>query len=102
MNRTELTILLSVTFLLAVGLGWTMRWIFSRINRAGLGVSGGETNDMAARLHAAEEASAAAQAEAAAQVKDMQNKLRETEAELAAAMEGLWEARRQAEAARGE
>lgn len=101
MNRTELTILLSVTFLLAVGLGWTMRWVFSRINRAGLGMSGGENNDMAARLHAAEEASANAAAEAATQVRDMQNKLRETEAELAAAMDGLREARRQAQEAQG-
>lgn len=96
MNRTELTILLAVVFVLAVLLGWVLRWMFSRINRAGLEARS-QSNEMAERLHAAEEARDEARRDRDDAIADMQNRLRETEAELRAAMEGLGEARRQSE-----
>lgn len=96
MSRTELTLAMAVTFLAAVLLGWILRWGFSRINRMSLtGV--GITNDLAARLHAAEEAQAEAIRDRDRTAGQYQNRLRETEAELAAAMDGLGAARREVE-----
>lgn len=101
MNRTELTVLVAGTFLVAIALGWTLRWLFTRINRTALNGSEG-SNDLAARLYAAEEAQASAIAESDARVREMQNKLVQTEAELEAAMDGLGDARRDADALRNE
>lgn len=95
MNRTELTVLVASTFMIAILIGWVLRWLFSRINRSGLG--GGHSNDLAARLHASEEARDKAYSERDATVKDVQNRLAQTEAELSAAMEGLGNARREAD-----
>lgn len=94
MNRTELTFLVAATFMIAILIGWTLRWIFTRINQSGLNNIG--SNDLAARLHTAEEERDAAFADKEAVVREVQNKLVQTEAELAAAMEGLGDARREA------
>ena len=96
MSRTELTLALTITFLAAVLLGWFLRWGFSRINRMSL-TGAGITNDLAARLHAAEEAQAEAIRDRDRTAGQYQNRLRETEAELAAAMDGLGAARREVE-----
>lgn len=98
MNRTELTVLVASTFMIAILIGWLLRWLFTRINRSGL--SSGHSNDLAARLHAAEEARDKAYADRDATVKDVQNRLAQTEAELAAAMDGLGGARREADSLR--
>lgn len=94
MNRTELTIVIAVTILAAMAVGWLLHWGFTRINRASL--DSRDDNDMAARLHDAETARDAAYAEAEAAVLDMQKRLTQTEAELEAAMDGLGIARREA------
>ncbi len=94
MNRTELTVLIAAVILAAIAFGWALHWGFVRIRRASLG-SGGN-NEMAERLHAAENARDTAFAEADAKVEEMRNKLTQTEAELAAAMDGLSNARREA------
>lgn len=94
MNRTELTLIIAGTILLSVLIGWALHWGFHRIKGTSLG-SGGD-NEMAARLHAAEEARDAAYTEANAAVEDMRRKLAQTEAELEAAMDGLSNARREA------
>ena len=97
MNRTELTIIIAGAFTLAVLLGWILRWLYSRLGRAGLEASGGTSNDLAARLHAAEEARDAAFKDRDDGLADMKRRLVQTEAELSAAMEGLGDARRVAE-----
>ncbi len=99
MNRTELTVLVSATFMIAILIGWILRWLYTRIGQAGLATGAG-SNDLAARLHAAEEARDAAVADRDETIADMKRRLVQTEAELAAAMDGLGAARREADAAR--
>ena len=101
MNRTELTLAVAGAFLLAVLIGWTLRWIFSRLNQSSATVAAG-SNELAARLHTAEEARDAAFRERDDMVKELRNKLDQTEAELEAAMDGLGHARREAEALRAQ
>ena len=101
MSRTELTLALAAVFLAAVVLGWFLRWGFGKVNRISL-TGGNVSNDLAARLHAAEEAQAEAIRERDRTAGEYQNRLRETEAELAAAMDGLGAARREAEALRAQ
>jgi len=101
MNRTELTVIVAATFMVAILIGWILRWLYSRIGQAGLSTSGG-SNDLAARLHAAEEARDAAYLDRDQTVGDMKKRLVQTEAELKAAMEGLGDARRDADAIRRE
>ena len=101
MGRTELTLIVAGAFLGAVLLGWLLNWGFTRIRHASQ-TSADVTNDMASRLHAAEEARDAAFGERDEAVSDMKNRLRETEAELAAAMDGLGNARREADNLRAE
>lgn len=97
MNRTELTLLITGVILAAIALGWGLHWGYVRIRRASLG---GGDNEMAARLHDAEVARDSAYREADAAIQEMRNKLSQTEAELAAAMDGLSNARREAIEAR--
>lgn len=93
MNRTELTVLITIVILLSIAIGWTLHWGYVRVKRASLG-SGGD-NEMASRLHAAETERDSAISEAEALVNEMRNKLAQTEAELEATMEGLSIARRE-------
>jgi chromosome segregation ATPase len=95
MNRTELTLLIAGSILLAVLIGWTLRWFFVRLTNAGSHPAG--SNELAARLHDAEEARDAAFAERDSAISELRNKLGQTEAELRAAMDGLGDARREAE-----
>jgi len=99
MNRTELTALVAATFIFAILIGWTLRWMYTRIGQAGLATSG-RSNDLASRLHAAEEARDEAFRDRDDTIGEMKRKLVQTEAELAAAMEGLGDARRDAQAMR--
>lgn len=99
MNRTELTLAIAGTFLVAVLIGWTLRWIFSRLNQSSATITAG-SNELAARLHTAEEARDAAFRERDETVRELKNKLDQTEAELTAAMDGLGQARREAAALR--
>lgn len=101
MNRTELTVLVAATFMVAILIGWALRWLYGRMGQAGLQTTGG-SNDLAARLHAAEEARDAAYKDRDQTIGEMKKKLVQTEAELQAAMEGLGDARRDAEAMRRE
>ena len=101
MNRTELTVLVAATFMVAILIGWILRWLYGRIGQAGLETSGG-SNELASRLHAAEEARDAAYQDRDQTVGDMKKRLVQTEAELKAAMDGLGDARREADAIRRE
>jgi len=99
MNRTELTVLVAATFMVAILIGWILRWLYGRIGQAGLS-TGSASNELASRLHAAEEARDAAFKERDETLGEMKRKLVQTEAELSAAMDGLGTARRDADALR--
>lgn len=100
MNRTELTLLITGTLLLAMTLGWAMRWVYQRMTSAG---SDPQTStELAENLHLAEQDRDAAFAERDRAIGEMRNRLDQTEAELRAAMDGLGNARREAEELRSE
>ena len=96
MNGTEFTIATAIILFVAFILGWFAGWLvnrFTRVTRAEIG----ELDRMAQALHEAEETRDEAiewlrQREAA-----MNTELSQTEAELRAAMDGLRDARREAE-----
>lgn len=96
MNRTELIVATAVVLFLAFILGWFAHWVVHRFVRVGQG----EMNDldvMAQQLHEAEEQRDQAVAYFQQREADMSNQMNQTEAELNAAMDGLREARREAE-----
>lgn len=95
MNRIEITALLAGSLVAAFVLGWALRWVFSRLNRSSL--QGGPPEEMAALLHAAEEARDTAETRMAQRETELLNQLKQTKAELSAAMEGLGDARRNAQ-----
>lgn len=80
--------------------GWFTHWLISRITR----VTRSDMDDldkMAQELHQAEEAHDEATAFFRQREAELTNKLRETEAELEAAMDGLRTSRAEAEELRG-
>ena len=96
MNSTEFTIATAIILFVAFCLGWFSGWLVHRFTRV-TGAEIGELDRMAQALHEAEETRDQAigyleQREAA-----MSNELSQTEAELRAAMDGLRDARREAE-----
>ena len=94
MNRTELVIIISVAFFLTFLAGWVLRWAYGRLNAVN-SVNVPEIDDLANRLHEAEEARDQAMTYIQQREWELTNQLTQTEAELKAAMEGLGEARRQ-------
>ena len=101
MNETELTMVVAAALLLAILIGWTLRWFFARLNRAANDTSIG-SNELAARLHTAEEARDAAVREREDAVRELKNRLDQAEAELQATMDGLRFARQETETLRDE
>jgi len=95
MNRIEITAILTAAVVASFVLGWALRWVFARLNRSSL--QGGPPEEMAALLHAAEEARDNAEARMSQRETELLNQLKQTKAELAAAMEGLGDARRNAQ-----
>ena len=94
MNRTELVIAIAVVLFLAFMAGWVLRWLFGRMNSVN-SVNVSEIDDLANRLHEAEEARDQALTYLQQREWELTNQLSQTEAELQAAMEGLGEARRE-------
>lgn len=94
MNRTELVIIISVAFFLTFLAGWVLRWAYGRLNAVN-SINVTEIDDLANRLHEAEEARDQAMTYIQQREWELTNQLTQTEAELKAAMEGLGEARRQ-------
>lgn len=88
MSRTELILVMSTTLFAAFVLGWLLRWAFGRLNQVN-SVDVTEIDDLASRLHDAEEA-----------LDKTRNTLVQKEHELVAAMDGIGHARREAEALR--
>lgn len=100
MNRTEFIIATAVILFVAFSLGWFASWLvnrFTRVTKAGIG----ELDQMAQALHEAEETRDQAITYLQQREAEITNQLSQTEAELRAAMDGLREARREAEELRG-
>ncbi|SFR58914.1 hypothetical protein SAMN04488005_3069 [Yoonia tamlensis] len=100
MNRSEFIIATAVILFVAFCLGWFASWLVNRFTR----VTKSEIDDldkMAQSLHEAEETRDQAITYLQQREAEMTNQLSQTEAELRAAMDGLREARREAEELRG-
>ena len=96
MNRTELIVATSVVLFVAFLLGWFASWLVHRLTR----VTQADMNDldrMAQALHEAEESRDQAIAYLQQRESELTNKLAQSEAELRAAMEGLRDARHEAQ-----
>ncbi|SFJ82688.1 hypothetical protein [Celeribacter neptunius] len=96
MNRIELIIATAIVLFIAFLVGWFAHWLIHRFVR----VAQGEMTDldtMAQQLHEAEEQREQAIAYYQQREAELTNQGNQTEAELRAAMEGLREARQEAE-----
>lgn len=96
MNRTEFIFVTAIILLAAFALGWFSYWLLHRFTR----VAGGDVAEMdhlAQSLHEAEEARDQALIYLEQREAELLNQISQTEAELRAAMEGLRDARHEAE-----
>ncbi len=96
MNRTEFIIATAVILFVAYMLGWFSNWLvgrFSRVTKAEIG----ELDKMAQSLHEAEETRDHAITYMQQREAELSNQISQTEAELRAAMDGLRDARQEAE-----
>lgn len=96
MNRTEFIIVTAVILFVAFSLGWFANWLihrFTRVTKADIG----ELDRMAQALHEAEETRDEAIIYLQQREAELINQLSQTEAELRAAMDGLREARFEAD-----
>ena len=96
MNRTEFIIVTAIILLLAFALGWFSYWLLHRFTR----VAGGdmaEMDSLAQSLQEAEELRDQALSYVEQREAELMNQISQTEAELRAAMEGLRDARHEAE-----
>lgn len=96
MNRTEFIIVTAIILFLAFALGWFAHWIIHRFAKVS-GNEMGELDSMAQSLHDAEETRDQAINYLQNREAEMSNQLHQTEAELRAAMDGLRDARQEAE-----
>ena len=96
MNRMEFIIATAIILLLAFAAGWFTYWLLHRFTR----VAGGDMAEMdrlAQSLHEAEEMRDQAIVYLESREGEVMNQIAQTEAELRAAMEGLRDARHEAE-----
>ena len=96
MNRTEFIIATAIILFVAFAMGWFAYWLihrFTRVSKADMG----ELEKMAQELHEAEETRDQAITYLQQREAELTNQLSQTEAELSAAMEGLRDARSEAE-----
>ena len=95
MNRTDLTLIIVSSIVIALVLGWSARWLFDRLNR----VPHGANEDGLDPLEAAEEAKDNAEAELKRIQQEYASEYNQLKAELEATMDGLHSARQRADAA---
>lgn len=96
MDRTEFVITTAIILFVAFCLGWFANWLvhrFTRVSQADMD----QLERMAQDLHEAEETRDQAITYLQQREAELTNQLAQTEAELAAAMEGLRDARHEAE-----
>ena len=96
MNSTEFIIATAIILVVAFALGWATCWLVNRLTRVSQSDIG-ELDQMAQALHEAEETRDQAITYLQYREDELTNRLTQTEAELAAAMDGLRDARREAE-----
>ncbi|MEC8631551.1 MAG: hypothetical protein VXY73_15785 [Pseudomonadota bacterium] len=96
MNRTELIIVTAIVLFVAFLLGWFTSWLINRLSRV-TQADMGELDRMSRELHEAEEARDHALTDLEEREAHLTTQLNQTEAELRAAMDGLREARQEAE-----
>lgn len=97
MNRTELVIAIAIILLLAFAMGWFTHWVLHRFSRVAAGSDLAEMDRLAQSLHEAEELRDQAIIYMEQREGELMNQIAQTEAELRAAMEGLRDARQEAE-----
>jgi septal ring factor EnvC (AmiA/AmiB activator) len=101
MNRTEFIIATAIVLFVAFCMGWFANWLvhrFTRVSQSDVG----ELERMAQELHDAEETRDQAITYLQQREAELTNSLTQTEAELSATMDGLREARQEAEVLRSE
>lgn len=96
MNRTEFIIVTAIILFVAFALGWFANWLVHRFIRVSSS-DVGELDRMAQELHEAEETRDQAITYLQQREAELTNQLSQAEAELSATMEGLREARQDAE-----
>ena len=96
MNRAEFIFATAAILFVAFCLGWFANWLIHRFTRV-TGADIGELDRMAQALHEAEETRDEAIAYLQQREAELTNQLGQTEAELRAAMDGLREARHEAD-----
>lgn len=96
MNRTEFIVATAIILFVAFILGWFSHWLLNRFMRVTQSEMG-ELDKMAQQLHEAEEQRDQAIAYFQQREAEMTNSNSQTEAELRAAMDGLRDARHEAE-----
>lgn len=101
MNRTEFIVATAIILFVAFMLGWFAYWLLHKLARVNTGDIN-ELDRMARELHEAEEARDQAVTYMQQREAELTNQMNQTEAELRAAMDGLREARREAEELRGQ
>ncbi|MDK3072231.1 hypothetical protein QO034_03835 [Sedimentitalea sp. JM2-8] len=100
MNRTEFIIATAIILFVAFATGWFANWLvhrFTRVNQSDVG----ELDRMSQELHEAEETRDQAITYLQQREAELTNQLTQTEAELRAAMDGLRDARHDADELRG-
>ena len=96
MSRTEFIIATAIVLFIAFSLGWFANWLVHRFTRVAQS-DVDELERMSQELHEAEETRDQAITYLQTREAELTNQLNQTEAELAAAMEGLRDARHEAE-----
>jgi len=96
LNRTEFIIATAIILFVAFAMGWFANWLVHRFTRVSAG-DVGELERMSQELHEAEETRDQAITYLQQREAELSNQLTQTEAELRAAMEGLRDARHEAE-----
>ncbi|MGR3435438.1 MAG: hypothetical protein ACU0CO_11215 [Shimia sp.] len=96
MNRGELILATAIILFVAFALGWFASWLLNRFTRVSQ-ADVGELDKMAQALHEAEETRDQAITYLQQREAEITNQLSQTEAELRAAMDGLRDARQEAE-----
>jgi len=100
MNRTEFIIVTAIILFVAFLLGWFAHWLIHRFTRVASSDMS-ELDRMAQALHEAEETRDQAITYLQKREAEMSNSLAQSVAELGAAMDGLRDARKEAEELRG-
>jgi septal ring factor EnvC (AmiA/AmiB activator) len=101
MNRGEFILATAIVLFVAFALGWFAFWLIHRFTRV-TQTDISELDQMAQQLHEAEELRDQAITYLQQREAELINQITQTEAELRAAMDGLREARQEAEELRGE